>query len=154
QCVPDATFDAVVTDPPYHDDVSYAELSDLFRAWAGLTTGTLKGDAIVRRGSGAGGGTAAYQALLTDIFTEVHRTLRPGGHLILSYANREPAAWVALLQALQDAGFRTAGYAVVHSENELDHSKAGRRACNLDVLIDLVHVDARHVKQFVPSKLA
>ncbi|MGH9266716.1 MAG: hypothetical protein ACRD0D_00905 [Acidimicrobiales bacterium] len=135
--VPTGSLDAVITDPPYADDVHYSELSDLFRAWAGLPTGSLAGDAIVRRLHGPDG-TDAYQQLLTNVFREVHRALRPGGHLILSYANREPSAWVALFNALQDAGFRAVGYQVVASENELDHAKAGKRACTLDVLLDLV----------------
>jgi adenine-specific DNA methylase len=149
--VPTATFDAVITDPPYADDVHYSELSDLFRAWAGLPTGTLTGDAIVRRLHGPNG-TDAYQQLLTDVFQELHRALRPGGHLILSYANREPSAWVALFSALQDAGFRVVGYQVVPSENELDHAKAGKRACTLDVLLDLVHADTPNVMRWRPSE--
>jgi len=29
----DATFDAVITDPPYYDNVPYADLSDYFYVW-------------------------------------------------------------------------------------------------------------------------
>lgn len=149
-CIPAASFDAVVTDPPYHDDVHYGELSDLFRAWSNETTGPLTGDAVVR-GSKGPSGTAAYQTLLTDVFREARRALHADGHLVLSYANRQPAAWVALFSALQTAGFRAVGYTVVHSENETDHSKTGRRACNLDVLIDLIPHDNRRVVQYAPE---
>lgn len=151
--LPAGSLDAVITDPPYHDDVHYGELSDLFRAWAGETTGTLKGDAIVRQLTGAAG-TDAYQRLLTDIFTEAHRALRSDGHLVLSYANRHPGAWVALFNALEAAGFRAAGYTVVHSENETDHAKVGRRACTLDVLIDVVPADGRPVTHHEPAGAA
>ncbi|MGH9225776.1 MAG: hypothetical protein ACRD2W_18775 [Acidimicrobiales bacterium] len=148
--LPTGSLDAVITDPPYHDDVHYGELSDLFRAWSGERTGALHGDAIVRQLLGTSG-TDAYQQLLTDIFTEAHRALRSEGHLVLSYANRHPGAWVALLSALEASGFRAAGYTVVHSENETDHAKAGRRACTLDVLIDVVPVDGRRVLQHQPT---
>lgn len=151
--LPTGVLDAVITDPPYHDDVHYGELSDLFRAWAGETTGALEGDAIVRRNLGTSG-TEAYQELLTDIFTEAHRALRSDGHLVLSYANRHPGAWVALFTALEAAGFRAAGYTVVHSENETDHAKSGRRACNRDVLIDVVPVDERSVEHYEPVGVA
>ena len=137
-CLPTGSADAVITDPPYHDDVHYGELSDLFRCWSGTVTGALDGDAVVRRSSSATDGTAAYEALLERVFTEVHRSLRSDGHLVLSYANRNPAAWVALFNALQNADFRAVGYNVVHSENETDHAKAGRRACTRDLLVDLV----------------
>lgn len=148
--LPTGILDAVITDPPYHDDVHYGELSDLFRAWTGETPGALEGDAIVRRLTGTSG-TDAYQKLLTDIFTEVHRALRCDGHLVLSYANRYPGAWVALFNALQAAGFQAAGYTVVHSENETDHAKAGRRACTLDVLIDVVPLDGGRVVHHQPA---
>lgn len=149
-CVPAGSLDAVVTDPPYHDDVHYGELSDLFRAWGGESTGSLDGDAIVRRFHGTSG-TDAYEELLTDVFTEARRALRRDGHLVLSYANRLPAAWVALFSALERAGFRAVGFTVVHSENESDHAKAGRRACTLDVLVDLVPADAGPVSTYAPS---
>lgn len=145
-----SSLDAVVTDPPYHDDVQYAELSDVFRAWAGGSTGALSGDIIVNRHT-HGADTAAYRQLLTDVFLETRRVLRPGGHLILSYANRHPDAWVALFDALQAAGYQTAGYTVVHSENETDHAKAGRRACTLDILIDLVS-QQETVEQYRPAR--
>lgn len=141
-CVPAGSLDAVVTDPPYHDDVHYAELSDLFRAWAGGGTGAIEGDAVVHRGE-MERATEDYCKRLVKVFTEVRRALCADGHLVLSFANREPRAWAALFAALQSAGFRTVGFEVVHSENETDHAKAGRRACNLDVLIDLVATDRR-----------
>ncbi len=146
--VPVHSFDAVLTDPPYHDDVQYGELSSLFRAWAGQDTGQLTEDAAVVRHSGA---IDDYEERLTKVFAEIFRALKPGGHLVLSYANRHPPAWVALFSALQRAGFKAIGFAVVHSENETDHAKAGRRACNLDVLIDLVHGDQRTATPFVPA---
>lgn len=149
--LPDNSVSGIATDPPYHDDVHYAELSDLFRAWGGHTTGALDGDAIVRPMAGAVAGTDAYEALLTEVFAEMNRVLKPGGHVVLSYANRHPAAWVALYDALQAAGFEAVGYTVVHSENETDHAKVGRRACTLDLLIDLIVKDGQPVRSFEPG---
>jgi hypothetical protein len=148
--IPTGHLDAVITDPPYADDVHYSELSDLFRAWAAVPTGRLDGDAIVRRMRGPDG-MDAYKQLLAGVFTEIHRALRPGGHLVLSFANREPSAWTALFAALQDAGFVAVGYQVVASENETDHAKAGKRACTLDVLLDLVHASNKPVNQYCPE---
>ncbi len=70
---------------------------------------------------------------------------------MLSYANRHPGAWVALFTALEAAGFWAAGYMVVQSENETDHAKAGRRACTLDVLIDVVPSSAGPVHPHLPT---
>lgn len=147
--LPQSSLDAVISDPPYHDDVQYGELSDLFRAWSGSDVGELPGDAIVR-GSDTAATGLSYTAVLTQVFDEIRRALKPGGHFVLSYANRDPRAWIALLTALQDAKFRVAGYEVVHSENELDHAKAGRRACTLDVIIDAVAATTETVSRYRP----
>src|SRR6185312_4188714 len=37
----DATFDAVVTDPPYYDNVPYADISDFFYVWIRRSIGHL-----------------------------------------------------------------------------------------------------------------
>jgi hypothetical protein len=132
--VPDNTFDLVLTDPPYHDDVQYAELSWLFQAWSG-DVGRHAGDVTV---GSTGCSSNEYRDELTKVFKEIRRALKADGHLILSYANRKPEAWVALVGALQDAGFQACGYVAVHSENEGDHAKRGRRATTMDLLIDVV----------------
>lgn len=132
--VPDASLDLVLTDPPYHDDVQYAELAWLYQAWNGGVH-RLEGDLTV----GPHGTAAnAYRREMTKAFEEVHRALKEDGHLILSYANREPEAWVALIGALHDSGFQAAGVVAVVSENETDHAKANRRAATYDLLIDVI----------------
>lgn len=144
---PDNSIDLVCTDPPYHDDVKYGELSEIFRAWAGLDPSRVDGEAVVCADVSD---TAEYEATLERAFREMRRALKPGGHLVLSYANREPAAWAALFGALQAAGFTTIGYQVVHAENDADHAKANRRACNLDLILDLVVADGRRLERFAP----
>ncbi|MFB7722895.1 hypothetical protein [Nocardia sp. NPDC056100] len=139
------SFDLVCTDPPYHDDVKYGELSEIFRAWAGLDTSRVDGEAVV---SADAVDTDAYEATLTQAFLEMRRALKPDGHLVLSYANRDPMAWVALFSALQAAGFTAIGFQVVHAENDADHAKVNRRACNLDLILDLVVASDRPLEKF------
>jgi adenine-specific DNA methylase len=130
--------DLVLTDPPYHDDVQYSELSLPLRAWAGLSLTDADRGAHANAATGTNTSYHDYRLILTSIFSECRRVLRPDGHLIFSYANREPEAWRALLLALKDAGFAAAGWTILHSENEGDVAKRGVRACNLDFLMDLV----------------
>jgi putative DNA methylase len=142
----DSSIDLVCTDPPYHDDVKYGELSEIFRAWAGLDPSRFEGEAVCDEVAD----NADFETTLEQAFREMRRALKPDGHLVLSYANREPAAWVALFGALQAAGFTSIGYQVVHAENDADPAKAGRRACNLDVILNLVVADNRPLKRFAP----
>lgn len=139
------SIDLVCTDPPYHDDVKYGELSEIFRAWAGLDTSRVDGEAVV---SADAIDSDTYEVTLTQAFREMRRALKPDGHLVLSYANRDPAAWVALFSALQAAGFTAIGFQVVHAENDVDHAKVNRRACNLDLILDLVVASDRPLEKF------
>jgi adenine-specific DNA methylase len=151
QLLPSCSVDLVLTDPPYHDDVQYGELSQPLQAWAGLPSQDVTGDAVVNRATGQLVAEGSYTGLLTAIFRESTRLLRADGHLVFSYANRDPDAWAQLFDALQRAGLRSAGCAVVHSENETDHAKRGVRACTLDLLLDLVPVSALPLVQHHPS---
>lgn len=151
QLLPSGSVDLVLTDPPYHDDVQYGELSQPLQAWGGLTPAESRGDAVVNRATGQLVAAGSYTALLASIFRESARLLRDDGHLIFSYANRDPHAWAQLLEALQSAGLRAAGCTVVHSENETDHAKRNVRACTLDLLLDLVPVSGISVAKHRPT---
>lgn len=142
-----------VTDPPYHDDVQYSELSLPLRAWADLSTEPYPGEAAVNP-SEKGQAPDAYEQVLTEVFSEIHRVLKPQGHLVFSYANRSPQAWADLFSALDAAGLRAVGFTVVHSENETDSAKRGVRACTLDMVLDLVRADGRPVEFWQPPDLA
>lgn len=132
--LPSGRTDLILTDPPYHDDIQYSELSGLLRAWSGLDDGPIEGS-VVAQGLGR---DAGYEELLLEIFLECRRVLRPAGHLIMSFANRELAAWEALINALQRAGFLGSGFAIVHGENETDYAKRGGRHYTDNLLIDVV----------------
>lgn len=141
--VPDRSLDLVLTDPPYHDDVQYAELAWLYQSWNGGIR-RLEGDLTV---GPHGTSTASYRHEMTKVFKEVRRALKDDGHLILSYANRNPEAWIALVGALHDAGFQAVGVASVLAENESDHSKANRRAATYDLLVDVVPATGKSIEK-------
>lgn len=151
QLLPTGSVDLVLTDPPYHDDVQYGELSLPLQAWANLTPAEPGGDAVVNRATGQLVAAGSYTALLASIFRESARLLHDDGHLIFSYANRDPKAWAQLLEALQSSGLRAAGCTIVHSENETDHAKRNVRACTLDLLLDLVPVSGISVVKHRPT---
>lgn len=132
-----SSADLILTDPPYHDDIQYDELSRLLRVWAGLSSEPLAGEAVANCVNGSSD-YDSYTEQLGRIFRECKRVLRQDGRLVFTYANREPRAWVAVFQALQAAGFQACGYSITHTENETDHAKRHVRSCNLNLVLDLV----------------
>lgn len=150
----DSIVDLVLTDPPYHDDVQYGELSLLFRTWANLPLETLDREAAVNHSTGLNTTPHEYQELLERIFRECRRVLKSDGRLIFSYANRDPWAWISLFTALQNAGFYAVAYLIVHSENETDYAKRDVRACTKDFVMELLPDAEPEVPHWVPPSNA
>jgi putative DNA methylase len=130
----------VCTDPPYFDNLPYADTSDLFYVWLRRTLGevfpdlfrtllTPKSEELVadphRHGSRAAA-RALFLERMREALAQVRRRARPDVPLTLFYALRqsgEEAAdgWAAMLESLLAAGFRITGTWPLRTEH------AGRR---------------------------
>jgi adenine-specific DNA methylase len=115
------TFDAVITDPPYYDSVTYADLSDFFYPWhkrivgddypeAFVTEVTPKDEELVQEAIYHGGSKASakqfYEDGMAAAFAEMHRVLRPDGIAVIMFAHKQSSAWETLVSALIRAGFQ------------------------------------------------
>ena len=121
--VEDGSIDAVVMDPPYYDNVMYAELSDFFYVWLKRTAGHVFPELFRRhltdkdneavanpaRFRGKKGASALagrdYQERMASIFAECRRTLKPDGVMTLMFTHKASGAWDALTKGLMEAGF-------------------------------------------------
>ena len=116
----DDHFDAVITDPPYYDNISYADLSDFFYVWLKRSVGFLfeehfageltpkKREAIVapyRHGGDKSAARAFYEQEMAAAFAEAHRVLKPGAPLVCVYAHKTTLGWASLVEALRQARF-------------------------------------------------
>jgi putative DNA methylase len=117
---PDASFDAVVTDPPYYDNVPYGDLSDFFYVWLKRSIGDLypehfsseltpkksEATALSSRFDGdMKAASSAYEEMMLAAFKEANRILKPGGPLAVVYAHKTTLGWSTLVDALRRAGF-------------------------------------------------
>ncbi|WP_295436339.1 DUF1156 domain-containing protein [uncultured Thiodictyon sp.] len=130
--VPDASVDLVCMDPPYYDNVLYAELSDFFYVWNRRTLRDIypgvfnrrltdkKAEAVANsaRDGGAKGAKAAYENLMGDIFRECRRTLKDDGLFTLMFNHKSQDAWETLTRSLIDAGWVITACFPVESEGE------------------------------------
>jgi putative DNA methylase len=116
----DASYDAVITDPPYYDNISYADLSDFFYVWLKRSVGFLypehlageltpkRREAIVAPYRHEGDKDQArqfYEAEMEAAFREAHRVLKSEAPLVCVYAHKTTLGWAALVEALRRAGF-------------------------------------------------
>jgi putative DNA methylase len=128
--------DAVIIDPPYYDNVMYAELSDFFYVWLKRTAGLLypelfmapltdkENEAVAnpalhkgKKGAKALAGLD-YQQKMAEIFTECRRVLKDDGVMTLMFTHKATGAWDALTKGLIDAGFVITASWPINSESE------------------------------------
>jgi hypothetical protein len=137
--LPDGCVDAVITDPPYGSYVHYADLTNFWSVWLPESLGVGLGrladtteEAVVARKRGFPGAKTAvdYAEILYRCFGECRRVLKGGGSLVLTFNNREPRAWIALLAAATRAGFELAPGGIVFQPGikVYEHTSQSRRA--------------------------
>lgn len=142
--IPDRTIDAVVTDPPYLDNVMYSELSDFFYVWLRLAleerypqfvppSASRAGEAI--RNVGQGKSTESYLDTLTAVFMECHRVLRDEGLLIFTFHHGTAEAWDVLARALDEAGFSIRCIWPVHAEMDVGVPVLGKQSVKYDAVL-------------------
>lgn len=143
----DASFDAAIIDPPYYDNISYANSSDFYYVWLKRSIGDLfpehlggpvapKRSEIIAASYRHGRGKEAdelarkeYEQLMTGAFEELRRVLKPGGLLVTVYAHQTTAGWSTLIRSLRSAGFAVAEAWPV--ETEMAERRGGQENASL-----------------------
>ena len=108
--IADHSIDAIVMDPPYYDNVMYAELSDFFYVWLKRTAGYLypelftlfltdkENEAVANKAKFKGQAKPQvlahrdYQERMAAIFAECRRVLKQDGILTLMFTHKATGA--------------------------------------------------------------
>jgi adenine-specific DNA methylase len=111
--LPPASLDGVFTDPPYFDNVQYAELMDFCFVWLRLgiqgempafqrestrTPAELTGNDTMGRG------IDHFTDGLSNVFRHYAAALKPGAPFVFTYHHNAPIAYIPLVVAVLDAG--------------------------------------------------
>ena len=151
--IPDSSVDAIVMDPPYYDNVMYAELSDFFYVWLKRTAGRVfpeffrrhltdkDSEAVANpmRFRGRPGAKMLagldYQDRMAAIFAESRRTLKSDGILTLMFTHKATGAWDALTKGLIEAGYVITASWPVNTESPASMHIRDRAAANSTVFL-------------------
>lgn len=151
--LPDDSVDLVITDPPYYAAIPYADLSDFFYSWLkrslfGHLDDTFqsplvpKDDELVSLAHRAAmyrhKDNGWFEGQMRLACEEARRVCVPTGLGVWVFANKETAAWEAMLNALIDAGW------IVTASWPIDTESGNRlRAKNSAALASSVHLVCR-----------
>lgn len=165
----DGSVTHLCMDPPYYDNVMYAELSDFFYVWEKRTIGLVAPDlfpadladkeneAVANASRFAHMGKrmrsladADYEAKMTAIFTEARRVLRDNGVLTVMFTHKRAEAWDTLGMGLLTAGFTIEASWPVNTEAEHSLHQSGVNSAASTIMLvcrkrDLTSSDARGV---------
>ena len=156
----DASVDAIVFDPPYYDNVSYAELSDYFYVWLKRTAGhvypqwfsdyltdktneAIASPARFRTGNGAGKKAKSikdrayedYVERMRRIFSECRRIITDDGIMTIMFTHKTTDAWDALTIGIIEAGFRITATWPVKTESDSSLNIRDRAAARSTILL-------------------
>lgn len=136
--LPDGAVTHVCMDPPYYDNVMYAELADYFYVWERRTLGRLVPDYfhddLTDKDNEAVANVARfltmgkrrqeladldYETKMTSIFAECRRVLANDGVLSVMFTHKKANAWDTLGMGLLQAGFTIETSWPVNTETEV-----------------------------------
>jgi adenine-specific DNA methylase len=112
-CLPPHSLDGVFTDPPYFDNVQYAELMDFCFVWLRLvlqrelpsfTPTTTRTDAELTGNTQMQRGLVHFTQGLSDVFCHYAAALKVRAPFVFTYHHNDPMAYVPLVVAILDAG--------------------------------------------------
>jgi hypothetical protein len=98
----EASIDYIFTDPPFGENIYYADLNFLVESWHGVRTDSGP-EAIVDQAKSKT--LRDYGELMRRAFAAYYRWLKPGRWMTVEFHNSHNAVWNAIQEALLAAGF-------------------------------------------------
>ena len=163
----DDSFDAILTDPPYYDNVPYADLSDFFYVWLKRTIGDLYPELFSTPMSPKSNEVIAelpllrgmkkekaaqivkdiktkehFETMLKKSFQEIYRVLKPNGIAVIVYAHKSTEGWETLINSLLDSGLIMTGAWPLDTER-----KSRPRAQESAALASSIYIVARKMER-------
>ncbi len=137
--IEDGVVDAVITDPPFFDNVHYSQLADFFYVWIREMMGregvfraeTTRSSEEVQQTD-----SQRFTDNLLAVFKDCHRVLKDDGLLIFTYHHSRPEGWSAILEAIHEAGFYIEAAHPVKSEMSVAIPKQQAKSpIDIDIII-------------------
>ena len=109
------SIDFVFTDPPFGDFIPYAEVNQINELWLPKVTNR-KDEVIISASQGKN--VFTYQELLTQVFSEINRVLKPNHYASIVFHAAKAKVWDVFSEAITGARLQ-----IVHT-NILDKTQA------------------------------
>ncbi len=130
--VPDSSIDYIFTDPPFGENIYYADLNLLVESWHRVRTNAIS-EAIIDQAKKKG--LHEYQDLMRDSFREYYRVLKPGRWMTVVFHNSHNSVWNAIQEAMSSAGFVVADVRTLDKQQTSYRQATALTAVKQDLVI-------------------
>lgn len=137
--IKDGSVDAIITDPPFFDNVHYSQLADFFHVWqrhilgeeGARATHTTRSPNEVQNAD-----VDAFTDRLGSVWAECHRVLADDGVLAFTYHHSRSEGWSSVLHALMEAGFGiTAAFPMKAEMSVAMPKQQAKEPIDLDIIL-------------------
>jgi len=137
--LPPESVDAIVTDPPFFDNVHYSQLADFFYVWQRHVLGrngnhnakSTRSEREVQQSD-----PAIFTKRLHGVWEECNWVLRREGLLIFTYHHSRSEGWRSVLEAIVKAGFAIVATHPIKAEMSVAKPKLqAKEPIDLDIII-------------------
>lgn len=137
--IEEGSVDAIITDPPFFDNVHYSQLADFFHVWqrhilgetGTRSTNTTRSPAEVQNAD-----VSAFTERLGSVWAECYRVLSDEGVLAFTYHHSRSEGWSSVLQALMEAGFGISAAFPIKAEMSVAMPKhQAKEPIDLDIVV-------------------
>lgn len=133
-------YNLIITDPPYFDDVRYAEFSNFFYSWERLALKSFIdiGDVPTAEELSVGGWgrtSEFFSRLFLLTSKKIHSLLSDNGLLVMFFAHSSVEAWDFVINALRRSGFRITATWPIHTESTENPLARGNASIMSSIII-------------------
>lgn len=137
-------IDAVITDPPYYDNVMYSELADFFYVWLRLVLKDkypwfraeyTRNKREIIKNDIQGKDEEFFLKGIQRVFTESNCVLKDDGLMAFTFHHKETEAWASMLNPILNAGFYIMAVYPIHSEMGTSTHIINKKSISYDTII-------------------
>ena len=133
------SVDAIITDPPFFDNVHYSQLADFFHVWQRHILGDslrFKSHTTRSKREVQNADVQEFTTRLGVVWSEANRVLKDTGILAFTYHHSRAEGWYSVLEALMQADFGITAVQPIKAEMSVAMPKLqAREPIDLDVII-------------------
>ena len=143
---PNNSIDYIFTDPPFGENIYYADLNYLIESWHRVLTNS-QPEAIVDKAKHKK--LTDYQDLMRHAFMNYYRVLKPGHWMTVEFHNSHNAVWNAIQEAIISAGFMVADVRGLDKQQKSYRQVTSTNAMKQDLVVSAYKPHTEFEQQFL-----